>query len=179
MEGKKVNLKDLYLFIIRYFQKNGLEINHLKLQKLLYYIQAWHLVYFEKNPLFDECPEAWVNGPVYRTVFNDFKKTFYTRNQNIKLKKGMNIDIEFQVAKDKLELNSDQWEFLDAVIENYGLMPHEKLVFLTHSEDPWNIAREGLNPFESSDNIITFDSMYNYYQRKLKKDLNKDELIQA
>ena len=35
----------------------------MKLQKLVYYCQAWSLVWDER-PLFDESIEAWANGPV-------------------------------------------------------------------------------------------------------------------
>ncbi len=35
----------------------------MKLQKLIYYSQAWHLVW-EDKALFDEEIEAWANGPV-------------------------------------------------------------------------------------------------------------------
>ncbi len=37
-----------------------------KLQKLVYYSKAWHLVW-EGEPLFPEHIEAWANGPVVRT----------------------------------------------------------------------------------------------------------------
>ena len=30
------------------------DINHLKLQKLLYYIQSWHIVFFDERKLFDD-----------------------------------------------------------------------------------------------------------------------------
>ena len=41
----------------------------MKLQKLLYYCQAWYLVWNER-PLFRENIEAWANGPVIRELYN-------------------------------------------------------------------------------------------------------------
>ena len=42
-------------------------------------------------------------------------------------------------------------------------MSHDRLVFLTHSQFPWNNARKGLAPFEYTDKKISLDDMYNYY----------------
>lgn len=48
-------------------------ISNLKLQKLLYYMQGFHLAYFD-TPLFDDDIEAWMYGPVVPCVYNHFKK---------------------------------------------------------------------------------------------------------
>ena len=37
------------------------KMSTMKLQKLLYYCQAWHLVW-EEEPLFDAEFQAWANG---------------------------------------------------------------------------------------------------------------------
>jgi uncharacterized phage-associated protein len=165
MLGNKCDIIDLTKFIICYFKENGIRINHLKLQKILYYIQAWHLVYFDKNPLFYEEPEAWVNGPVYRKVyaFLKSKSPSLTKKENISI-----IKIKFSSLKDKLNLEKEQYEFLDAIFNYYGSMSHEKLVFMTHWELPWKDARKDIGPFDNSTNKITHDSMYNYFNKKLE-----------
>ncbi len=40
----------------------------MKLQKLIYYCQAWSLVW-DEEPLFSEDIEAWANGPVVRSLY--------------------------------------------------------------------------------------------------------------
>jgi uncharacterized phage-associated protein len=45
-----------------------IDITNLKLQKLLYYCQAWSLV-FTGQALFAERIEAWVHGPVVPSIF--------------------------------------------------------------------------------------------------------------
>jgi hypothetical protein len=75
MSKNKIDLVDpikLAEYIALTLCARGASISHLKLQKLMYYAQGWGLV-FLKAPLFDEEPEAWVNGPVYRSVYNKFK----------------------------------------------------------------------------------------------------------
>ena len=52
---------------------------NLKLQKLLYYLQAWSLGI--NNERFLNCKfEAWVHGPVCRELYNRFRasKTLYS-----------------------------------------------------------------------------------------------------
>ena len=44
-------------------------ISTIKLQKLVYYCQAWSLVW-DEEPLFSERIEAWVNGPVVRELLH-------------------------------------------------------------------------------------------------------------
>lgn len=40
----------------------------MKLQKLVYYSQAWHLTWAEE-PIFDARIEAWANGPVVPLLY--------------------------------------------------------------------------------------------------------------
>lgn len=66
-----VNIHDVAKYIILRLLQNGNSVSPLKLQKIMYYLQAWFLVYFN-DPLFEEEPEAWVNGPVYRVIFDEY-----------------------------------------------------------------------------------------------------------
>src|SRR5436305_14795852 len=47
----------------------------MKLQKLVYYSQAWSLVW-DEAPLFPERIEAWANGPVVRALYDAHKGEF-------------------------------------------------------------------------------------------------------
>ena len=59
----KVKITTLAGYILKHFGP----MSHLKLQKILFYCQAYHLAYFDKA-LFNEDFEAWVHGPVCRDV---------------------------------------------------------------------------------------------------------------
>lgn len=65
------NVQDVCDFIIRYSNKKGYGITNLKLQKLLYFIQAYYLVAFDK-PCFEEPIEGWDFGPVVPEVYKRF-----------------------------------------------------------------------------------------------------------
>ena len=119
----------------------------MKLQKLVYYSQAWALVWDEK-PLFKEDIEAWSNGPVVRDLF------YYHR--------GRYEIAAVEIGNPRL-LNQEQQETIDAVLNYYGDKPTQWLIELTHLEDPWIQAREGLPPLERGDKVIPLDAMAVYY----------------
>jgi uncharacterized phage-associated protein len=121
----------------------------LKLQKLVYYSQAWSLVW-ESEPLFREKIEAWANGPVVPELFNSHKGQLYICARDI------NGDIGY--------LTSSQKETIDSVMEFYGDKTSQYLSELTHMEDPWRDARKGIPMGEPSHNEITLISMKSYYE---------------
>ena len=167
-KNKFVDINEITDFVIGYFNNLDVDITPLKLQKILYYIQAWHLVFFKKHPLFNEEPEAWVNGPVYRTIYNRFKDNWYS-GETLTIGEPENIESDFEDIKNNVKLTKTQKELLFTVLQKYGKLSAGELVYITHVEDPWNKAREGLEPFERCDNHISFDNMYNYYEEKRKK----------
>ena len=72
----KIKAIDVAQYILNYFRKKGQPITTLKLQKLVYYVQAWSLVW-DDAPIFDEDFEAWVNGPVVRSLFYKLQGDYY------------------------------------------------------------------------------------------------------
>lgn len=161
MEPQKVNIKDLAEFVIRFCQSNQMSISNLKLQKILYYVQAWHLVYFNKHPLFDDVPEAWINGPVYREIYNTYKS-----NGSEEISDGIQSkENAYNNALSLLNISKEQEEYLRASLLYFGSLSAQKLVLRTHYEKPWNQAREGLGELEYSDRVITHEMMCNYYSQ--------------
>jgi len=123
-----------------------LEISNLKLQKLLYYAQAWYLV-FNGRPLFDDPIEAWVHGPVVARVFGDFKQYRWA-------------PIDAPVTPlDSPEVR----DHLVEVLWVYGDYTATELERLTHSEKPWRDARGELAPDEPSRNVISHRAMREFY----------------
>lgn len=119
----------------------------MKLQKIIYYCQTWSLVWDEK-PLFDEKIEAWAMGPVVRELYDLHRGAFELNSINVG-----NPD----------NLTTEQKETIDAVLEAYGEQTAQWLTDLTHLEDPWNIARNGIPEGVSCTNEITLASMHEYY----------------
>jgi uncharacterized phage-associated protein len=158
--------------LLNLFSK-GISVCPLKLQKVLYYIQAWHMVYFDKALLFDEKPQAWVNGPVYRSVYDAYSQTGLYEQIEPRGIGESDIDAALKEKSERLSLSKSQVEFLESIYEHYGTMSHDKLVFLTHAEKPWSEAREGLSPFDYSHKELSLDTMYGYYRERLSKNREK------
>jgi len=140
---KMANVLDVAQYIL---QKQG-PMSVMKLQKLIYYCQAWSLVWDEK-PLFNEEIEAWAMGPVVRELYEVHKGSFELRSLDMG-----NSD----------SLSSEQKETVDAILGTYGNQTAQWLSDLTHFENPWNEAREGIPEGASCIREITLASMHEYY----------------
>lgn len=161
----KANLRLMSEYVILFCQNSGVTISPLKLQKLLYYIQSWHIAKLEKELLFDSLPEAWVNGPVYREVYNIYKETFF-RNDNILTDLDeLELSNKLQEKQSELELIENQLKLVNAVLGAYSKLSDERLVLMTHSEDPWNEARRGFSPIQRCETKLSVETMYNYFNR--------------
>ena len=98
-------------------------ISHLKLQKLLYYCQGFHLAIID-IPLFNEKIEHWDHGPVVREIYSMYKKF-----------KGEALPISKDFDINKIPI--DSMEVIDEVLTVYGQFSASKLRNLTHEEAPW------------------------------------------
>lgn len=119
----------------------------MKLHKLVYYSQAWSLVWDEK-PIFSEKIEAWANGPVIRELFA------YHRGE---------FSLSKVVVGSSSVLSAEQKETIDSVLDYYGNKTSQWLIELSHMETPWKTARKGLMPTARGNNEITNESMFEYY----------------
>lgn len=167
----KININDIADLLLLLCFENGVSISPLKLQKLLYYTQAWHWVYFGKeNDLFEELPQAWVNGPVYPTIYERFKHIgIYDPITPSSSKISRNLSEQ----NSYLQLDVKQNEYIDSIFQFYGTKDHDSLVFLTHSEAPWSEKRVGLSPFEPSNQELSKDTMFGYYSDRMKRNREK------
>jgi uncharacterized phage-associated protein len=128
-------------------EKNG-AMTHMKLQKLVYYSQAWSLVWDEKR-LFEEKIEAWINGPVVPALFQKLKGCFDVSAES--------------VSGNSSNLDAVQKETVDSVLEFYGGFSSQYLSDLTHMEAPWKEARTGISEHLRGSEEITAPMMANYY----------------
>lgn len=137
------------LDVAKYILEQQGTMTAMKLQKLVYYCQAWSLVWDER-PMFTESIQAWANGPVVPELFNEHRGKFSVQARDIKGNSG-NLDKTAQ-------------ETVDAILRYYGNKPSQWLSDLTHSEDPWKLAREGIPLGERGNREISHASMDEYYQ---------------
>lgn len=123
-------------------------VSTMKLQKLVYYAQAWNLVWDEK-PLFNSRIEAWANGPIIPDLYNQHRGLFTAT-----------IDT---FPEDSEKLTEDEKETIDVVLGAYGHLNGQQLSDLSHGERPWREARKGVEDGASSTNEVSKEVMQEFY----------------
>lgn len=132
---------DVARYIIWYCKKQGYNISNLKLQKILYFVQADFLV-SNSTPCFEEEIEAWDFGPVIPEVYHKFK---VYGSSNIPKSEGLNSSI--------LILKKDR-DLIKEMVDQCAEYSASALVEITHNQDPWNNAyRKGYNKIISKSAI--------------------------
>ena len=99
---------------------------NLTVQKLCYYAQAMYMAVNDGNPLFEDTIEAWVNGPVVKTVYEEFR--YRNLSEVVLMEQCENKFRKFPPDVEKV---------LRVTNSVYGALTAPALVDLTHSEDPW------------------------------------------
>lgn len=122
--------------------------SRLKLLKLLYYIQGYHLAMFNA-PLFKDKMEAWLHGPVVPSVYQWVKNLTDEKLQNEAM------DDEQMGA---LNLHPQQTKLISEVLNIYNKYSAYGLRDKTHTEMPWLSVYE-----KDKNNEITQDSLKNFF----------------
>lgn len=138
--------------VARYFLKQqdpdaGDLMSNLKLQKLVYYAQGFHLAMTD-SPLFEEPIEAWEHGPVCVPLYQKYKQ--YGSDA---------IPIPGEDAYDIF--SAAVLEILDMTHKYYGQFSAWKLRNLTHADTPW------IHAHRNGRAVITWDAMKSYFKTLL------------
>lgn len=129
--------------------RSGPWIDAMRLQKLLYYVQAWHLAITDE-PAFREQIKAWKDGPVVPAVWHE------RRDRSTRRAATQSVDL--------IELDEITSDIIELVIRSYGSMSGEELSALTHVEQPWREARGALPEDAASKQPISPTAMATYYR---------------
>jgi len=155
-----INLVADYI-IVKAKKDADVPLNTLKLQKLLYYIQAWYLVHYNE-PMFDEEFQAWIHGPVNRKIFDRFKTNKFIYSE---------INEEDIIVKNpikKLKKKKKKKELIDSVLDVYMKYSGSQLEALSHSEKPWKEARNGYSHSARCEKPIKSKTIKKYYSSLLE-----------
>lgn len=152
---------DIARYIINYSNKRGYSISNLKLQKLLYFVQANFLTSYDGIPCFDEKIEAWDFGPVVPQVYREYREygsgsispiTHVLRRSAT----GLGY-VRMRFSDDFID--DDDKELIDEMIEYGAPYTASQLVDITHNQAPWKRAY-----MRSFNNEITKESIYEYFK---------------
>lgn len=149
MTYKALDIAYKLIYTAQEDEPNGGErLTNLKLQKLLYYQQGYHLAVFG-TPLFDEDIEAWMYGPVVPCVYDEFSKS------------GSNaLPI---TTSNIIRLNEEEEVLFNQVYQAYRDFSAIGLMNRTHNEQPWQQAL----PHDRG-TIISHESMKSYFKTQLQ-----------
>lgn len=129
------------------------EVSVSKIQLLLYYCQAWSLVWDDEKA-FDEPILAGPNGPFVKQVQEVLRGTYAVRNFTLGTHERVSPDI---------------CETCSVVIGHYGKMQTQDLVFLAQSEDPWKTTRQPCDNRLDLAPEIHLDVMLDFYRSMLSR----------
>lgn len=130
----------------KYFYCKNTDLTEIQVQKLTYYAYAWSLALKDKR-LFKESPQAWIHGPVFRSLYDSMKEPSF-----------------YEVNECSTITDSETKEFLDMIYRLYGKYTGSQLENMTHMEDPWNNARIGLKSNERSTKELSDEDISKYYK---------------
>lgn len=137
-------------FLAQSNEEAGDLVSNLKLQKLVYYAQGFHLAVYDE-PLFDDAIEAWTHGPVVPVVYHHFK---HHGSGSIPVPDDFNPTVFTQ----------EQFELLNEVQQIYGQYSAWRLREMTHEEAPWRLNFE---PGAMS-KVIPAESMQSFFKTLVK-----------
>ncbi|CRK59838.1 Putative prophage protein (ps3) [Alloactinosynnema sp. L-07] len=121
----------------------------MRLQKLLYYVQGWHLATSGK-PVFPDRIEAWRAGPVVPEVYKHHEGK---------------REVACWDEGDPDRLDSEYRETVRWVVARYAGFDRHQLSAMTHDEEPWRVARAGLSDDEPSSEPLSEQVMAAYFGR--------------
>lgn len=119
---------DVCHYIIDYSNKKDYGISNLKLQKILYFVQAYFLINEPSRLCFDDKIEAWNFGPVVPRAYRAYKQFAGCDIPSIARIKGANKNTN---------ITDEDKELINAVIDKFADYSATDLVDLTHKQSPW------------------------------------------
>lgn len=145
---KALDIAKKLIYKAQYDEPNGGErLTNLKLQKLLYYQQGFHLAFFG-TPLFDDTVEAWMYGPVVPSVYEKFSSYGSSSLPDV---------------DEPIMLTEDEEKLFNEVYDAYREFSAIGLMNRTHKEKPWKEA----TPHDRG-TVISQDSMKDYFKTQIQ-----------
>ncbi len=141
------NVADFFLF--KSDPEIGDIMSNLKLQKLVYYAQGFHLAMYD-TPFFDDDIEAWEHGPVISELYHKYK----THGASGITRPEKYPDV----------FSKKQKKLLDEIHEIIGQYSAWKLRNQTHSEPPWKKVKDNIY----SSRVISRSDMKKYFKTRIR-----------
>lgn len=128
-ERMKYSALNIAKYVIYKSNEKGQKITQLKLQKILYFIEAYFMATYDRKELYKEDFYAWLYGPMIKEVYNKYK-----------------VFMSDPIPTDKQDLEDTIYpeevvESVDVVLDTFGKYTARQLIQITHMEgSPWAIT---------------------------------------
>ena len=154
------NVLDVCRHVINFSNDKDYGISNLKLQKVLYFIQAYFLI-STNEPCFKERIEAWDFGPVIPEAYREYKQFGSGDIPTISFVIDFNDeniwDSTVREFKDDTIARIDKTR-IEAVVDKFSDYSATDLVSITHRQAPWkNAYQQGKN------SEITIEAIKEYF----------------
>jgi uncharacterized phage-associated protein len=136
-------------YLLCFAQEHGDVMTPLKLQKMVFYADAWYMALNDGQELIADRFEAWVHGPVARDLYSRF------------------ADFKWQPITSEIkcpELPREVYEHLDEIYKVFGGFSAYELEQMTHQEKPWLMARAGVPSDAACRNVIDKGATAEFYR---------------
>jgi uncharacterized phage-associated protein len=171
---KEIAVRDACEFFIALAQDAGETLTHMKLQKLLYYAQAWHCGMFGK-PLFAAKFEAWKFGPVCPEVYCQYKEL---GNAGIPFV-GRYDEKDGCLAGVSKGFPPETLEFLNGIARDYMKYTAFQLSAMTHNEKPWKGHAAAAEEIPVEEMIYYYASLVLTSEEEAEIELSEQEIAKG
>lgn len=157
-EGEKfmrngVNVLDIAKIVICKFNNSTPDnsITQLKLQKILYFIEAYYMAMYDKDRLYKEDFFAWTYGPVCKEAYNKYKVFM-----------DLPIEEDCSALPEPLPFDTEITDSIDSVIDIFGSLSATNLIRLTHMQgSPWyNTSKSNKVPINKEETKKWFKGLF-------------------
>ncbi|MEK5108234.1 type II toxin-antitoxin system antitoxin SocA domain-containing protein [Cytobacillus sp. FSL K6-0129] len=135
---------DVADYIVHYCIETGKNISHLKLQKILYFLEAHYLV--NDSTLFTDDISKWRLGPVVESVYHEYKEF---GSNNIKyIPNRISIDDTGKVSVSSFNvdiIDEHDKNVINTIVDKYSSIGPFILVNATHEHTPWKEDEPNIN----------------------------------
>jgi uncharacterized phage-associated protein len=139
------------------------KVDHLKLQKLVYYAYCWWAGNKESQ-LFEQDIYAWKHGPVVQDIYDQFKHYKASRITGCG-QEYSHRDRKFVTPEVR---DGEVGDFLEAIWASYGHLDGIQLSNMTHEKDgPWHTV--WYSQGGQRDAIIPFDVISEEFKRRVEE----------
>ena len=138
------NVLDIAQYIIQKYNEQNICINNLKLQKILYFIQAEFLV-ATNQPCFCDEIQAWNFGPVIPTVYREYAAFGSTNIPYFK-----KTDVQYLFHKKDIKL-------IDDITNQCSKYSSSSLTDITMNQTPW------LSAYGQQNNVIAYKDIQRFF----------------